>query len=226
MSPEYALTLEIAKFVVSLFTFASVLVAFFAYRANLRKQDEDRVREADKELLAQAQKSLEWAYNSLTNNGTDIPPNAARLNWLTSARHLLRHRKIASSIKSGTYKTVHAEHEEYWRHQFYLALDHSTLRDTDYFSNLETPAWPVNIEVSSALVVVGFSNWPRQLKDPTDEVNQAELLKDIEALKGKAGRGLRDYVALLSEANVRMKANADEKLQEKSYRKLAESTGV
>ena len=114
MPTEYALKFEIAKVLISALTLVSVFVAFLAYRANLQKQEEDRVRDADKELLAQAQKSLEWAYNSLTNNGNDIPPKPERLNWLTSARHILRHSKIAKRIRSDTCRTVHAEHEEFW----------------------------------------------------------------------------------------------------------------
>lgn len=209
MPPEYLLKFEIAKLVISSLTLVSVFVAFLAYRANLRKQEEDRVRDADKELLAQAQKSLEWAYNSLTDNGTNIPPKPERLNWLTSARHLLRHGGIAKHILSDTYKIVHAEHEEYWRHRFYLALDHDALRSGGYYANLETQPWPENIEVSSALVIVNFSNWPKELKDPTDEVDRSALLNDTEALKGRAGRGLHSYIARLSEAKARMKATAN-----------------
>ena len=208
MPPEYALKFEIARLLVSSLTLVSVFVAFLAYRANLRKQEEDRVRDADKELLAQAQKSLEWAYNSLTDSGTSISPKPERLNWLTSARHLLRHSKIARCIRSDTYKTVHAEHEEHWRHRFYLALDHNSLVSTGYYANSETQSWPENIEVSSALVVVSFSNWPKEVKDPTDEVDRAALLNDTEALKGRAGRGLRAYIARLSEAKAKMKATA------------------
>ena len=210
MSPEYALKFEVAKLLVSSLTLVSVFVAFIAYRANLRKQEEDRVRDADKELLAQAQKSLEWAYNSLTDNGKDIPPKPERLNWLTSARHLLRHNIIAKRIQSDTYRTVHAEHEEFWRHRFYLALDHNSLVSTGYYATSETQSWPENIEVSSALVIISFSNWPMGFKDPTDEVDRAKLLKDTEALKGRAGRGLRAYIERLSEAKARMHATAGE----------------
>ena len=212
MPPEYAMSFEIAKFLVSSLTLVSVFVAFLAYRANLLKQEEDRVRDADKELLAQAQKSLEWAYNSLTDNGTNIPPRPDRLNWLTSARHLLRHGKIAMRIRSDTYKTVHAEHEEYWRHRFYLALDHNSLLSAGYYANASAEAqpWPENLEVRSALVVVGFSNWPKGVKDPTDEVDRAALLKETEVLKGRAGRGLGAYIARLSEAKAKLKATAGE----------------
>jgi hypothetical protein len=208
MSPEYALKFEIAQLVVSSLTLVSVFVAFLAYRASLRKQEEDRVREADRELLGQAQNSLEWAYDSLTDKGASSPPRPDRLNWLTSARHLLRHSKIAKRIQSDTYKIVHAEHEEYWRHRFYLVLNHNSLLSSGYYENSETQPWPENIEVSSALVVISFSNWPKEHKDPTDEVDRAAILNDTEALKGRAGRGLRAYAARLAEAKAKMNASS------------------
>lgn len=209
MPPQCFLNFEIAKLIVSSLTLVSAFVAFLAYRANLRKQEEDRVRDADKELLAQAQKSLEWAYNSLTDNNTSIPPKPVRLNWLNSARHLLRYSKIAMRIRSETYMIIQAELREHWRHQFYLALNHDALQSNRYYENLEVQSWLENIEVSSALVVVSFSNWPKDLKDPTDEVDRSALLTDTEALKGKAGRGLRSYISRLAEAKVTTKATAD-----------------
>lgn len=164
---------------------------------NLQKQQEDRIRDADKELLLQAQKSLEWAYQSLTDDGMNTPPKSDRLNWLTCARHLLRHQKLADRIISETYRLVHAEHEEYWRHKFYLAMDHNALASTGYFSTGVAEPWPEKIEISSALVVVDFANWPKGQLDPTDEVNRFALAKEGNAYSGRAGRGLRAYAELL-----------------------------
>ncbi len=188
---------EIAKLAVAAVVFLSAYFAFKTYRANLQKQQEDRVRDADKELLLQAQKSLEWAYQSLTDDGVNIPPKAERLNWLTCARHLLRHQRLADRISSETYKLVHAEHEEYWRHKFYLALDHNALASTGYFSTGVVEPWPENIELSSAMVVVDFGNWPKGRADPTDEVDRAILTTRGNAYSGLAGRGLRAYADLL-----------------------------
>lgn len=204
MQAEYSLYFEIAKVSISALTPLSIYVAYKAYRSNLRKQEDDRIRDADKELLTQAQKSLEWAYNSLTNDGENIPPKADRLNWLTCARHLLRQKTISRQIQSAIYKTVHAEHEEFWRHKFYIALDHSQLNGAGYYSKQSHDSWPENIEISSAMTVVKFSNWPKEQKDPTDEVDREAILQDKEALVGRAGRGLRSYVHRLSEARGRM----------------------
>ena len=98
----------------------SVWIAQKAYKANLVKQEDDRIRDSDKEILNQSEKSLEWAYEVLTDAGKNLPPRSDRLNWLTCARHMTRHDELASKIKTVTYQTVHAEIEEFWRHRFYF----------------------------------------------------------------------------------------------------------
>lgn len=195
--------IEILKLSISALTLVSIGIAYLAYRTNLQKQREDRVRDSDKELLAQAQKSLQWAYDVLTEQGEHIPPRADRLNWLTSARHLLRQKKIAKRITSETYRIVYAEVEEYWRHRFYTALDHPSLLSRGYFANLENPHWPENLEISSALVIVDFSGWNKANADPTDEVDRDALLKSDALRGGNAGRGLRSYVAWIQEEKAR-----------------------
>lgn len=209
MQHDQTFYFELAKLAVAAFTVFSISVAYKAYRSNLRKQDEDRIRDADKELVIQAQKSLEWAYNALTDEGRTIPPEASRLNWLTSARHLLRHRRIADRIKGEIYRIVHAEHEEFWRHRFYLALDDNALAATGYFTTNNGEPWPEKISLSSALIVVQFANWPVGLKDPTDEVDQESILNDKHALVGRAGRGVRAYARRLEEARKSRAASSE-----------------
>jgi hypothetical protein len=189
---------EWLKVAINVATFASIVIAYLAYRANLKKIAEDRVRDRDKELLAQVQKSLEWAYNVLTDESERTPPKPNRLNWLTCARHLFRGRKLADQIASPTYRTVYAEVEEYWRHKFYIALSHEELRNWTYFADASEPDWPENIEISSALVIVDFSNWKQGTIDPTDEVDHEALIKNGGGLKGGwAGRGLEGYIVRL-----------------------------
>ena len=206
MSSTSTFWFEVAKLAVAAIALVSAYFGFKTYKANLQKQEDDRTRDADKELVGQALRSLEWAYEALTDNGTTVPPKADRLNWLTSARHLLRHAKLAELIKSETYRLVHAEHEEYWRHKFYLALNHQALLSARYFTVDERSPWPENIEVSSALVIVKFSSWPESRKDPTDEVDRVALTEDGSVFKGQAGRGLRAYVEALEEARKRPRA--------------------
>lgn len=198
--------LDFLKTAISALTLVSIAIAYLAYRANVQKQQEDRIKDSDRELLAQAQKSLQWAYETLTDQGQHVPPRPDRLNWLTAARHILRQKKIANRINSETYRIVYAEIEEYWRHRFYRALDHSSLLSRGYFADLDNAFWPENLEISSAVVIVGFSGWNTKNADPTDEVDREELLKSDAMKGGHAARGLRSYVDWLQEVKANRKA--------------------
>jgi hypothetical protein len=109
MNFYFTLLLELLKLTIGAAVFFLLWSAYKAYRSSLRRQDEERVLDADKELLNQAKNSLEWAYNALTKNGEAIPPKADRLNWQACARHILRQNKIALSISGETGQTVYAE---------------------------------------------------------------------------------------------------------------------
>lgn len=186
---------ELAKFAVSTLTLVSIVIAYRGYKTNVQKLSEDKVRDRDKELLAQTQKSLEWAYAVLTDDGKTIPPKPDRLNWLTAARHLLRAKKLAGRIEYATYRTVYEEVEEYWRQKFHAALSHPHLRNWTYYADRTKPEWPENIEITSALVIVDFSNWKEGTPDPTDEVDRIDLIKNRSGLKGPyAGQGLESYL--------------------------------
>ena len=162
--------IEPLKLVISIITLASIAIAFFSYRTNTKKINEDRVRDRDKELILQTQKSLQWAYDVLTENGKNLPPEPNRLNWLTSARHIMRAEKLSSQIASATYKTISKEIEEFWRHQFYIALNHKSLAQWTYFSNNKSLLSPENIEPRSILIIAKFCEWKEDQEDPIDSV--------------------------------------------------------
>ncbi len=202
---------EWLKVAVSFATFGSIVVAYLAYKANLAKIEEDRVRDRDKELLAQVKNSFAWAYDVLTDAAKHNPPEASRLNWLTCARHLLRAEKLVKQISSPTYRTVYAEIEEYWRHKFYMTLSHNSLRSWSYYANAAQPEWPENIEISSALVIVDFSNWKTGTTDPTDDVDRDALIKTGAGIKGgSAWRGLEGYIVRLNQIRDQNNASAPE----------------
>lgn len=187
--------IEWVKIGISALTPLSIVIALLAYLSNRKKINEDRERERDKEYALQFQKSLEWAYNALTDKDQHVPPKADRLNWLTAARHILRAKKIQAQIVYPTYKTIADEIEEYWRHKFYLALSDRSLRNLHYFTNIGNPTWPENIEISAALVIVDFSNWKDGALDPTDEVDREYLMVEGAGIKGgNVGQGLRAYI--------------------------------
>lgn len=199
---------ELSKLLVSILTFLSIVIAYRSYRANLLKQNEDRIRERDKELLLQVQKSFQWAYDVFTDDGKEVPPKASRLNWLTSARHLLRANRIANQISSKTYRTVFEEIEEYWRHKFYIALSGDQLRSWTYYADQSDPNWPENIEITSALAILDFSNWKNDTPDPLKEMDREALVANRNAfLCISAGRGLEAYMARLED--IKAKRNGE-----------------
>lgn len=152
----------------------------------------------DEKFAEQIQKSLQWAYDVLTDGGSSIPPTADRLKWLTCARHLLRAQKLMKQVKTQEWITIVEDHEEFWRHKFNLAMGSLNLRDWRYFANSAGNAIiRENIEITSAMVVVDFGNWRKGRSDITDEVSREELIANGNPYSGSAGRGLQAYVNVL-----------------------------
>ncbi len=196
MNGSVVVAFEVVKTGVALAALISIWIAYKAYRANVGKQEEDRVRDSDKAILAQAEQSLRWAYDVLTNEGANIPPEPNRLNWLTSARHILRHNKLKAGIRSETYITIHDEVEEYWRHRFYLVLSDSRLISSKYYG----ADGGERIYPKSALVILNFARWKKSSMDPLDAVDQDELIANGDIFKSGAGRSLFDYMQKLNES--------------------------
>lgn len=139
-------------------------------------------------LLEQAVKSLERAYEALTDKGQNIsPPSADRLNWLTAARHIVRYRKIKAKIVCAKIqKLLCDEHEEYWRHQFYLCLKDSPMLPLGYYQS-------GSIEPQSAIIVHGFAEWPGDMSDPIDAVDTQRMLIETPNILNR-NYGLRFYL--------------------------------
>ncbi|MCY1559294.1 hypothetical protein D9M68_963160 [compost metagenome] len=75
----------------------------------------------DSEVFKEAVLALERAYRSLMQGAEpDSRPAADRLNWLTSARHIESYKSLRNSLKTELYRRLCREHEEHWRHEFYL----------------------------------------------------------------------------------------------------------
>lgn len=184
-----------------LFAMVSAAMAFGAYRANLGKIQEDRIRERDKELLGQIIKSYQWAYDSLLGDSVAGPPDADRLNWLTCARHLLRAEALAAKIQSDTYRLIQQEHQDHWRHTFYLRLDDPVLRNVGYFSGTGASD-PDQIEPGSARVIIRFSTWAMGAVDPIDGEPHGPLSRDDYGISD-AIRGYNAYVDHLAQRRTR-----------------------
>ncbi len=191
---------EIARTFIGGFTLLSIYLAYRTYSSNKSKQEEDRQLDRDREILNQAVTSLEWAHETLTDGTSSGPPKADRLNWLTAARHISRYYALKKLVVTETYSLVLSEKEEYWRHRFYMLLDDSTLGNRTYFMNTSDPVWPENIEITSAMVITNFSNWPKKTVDPLNEIERETLIREGQPFSGKCGRGLESYYAALEEA--------------------------
>lgn len=167
------------------------LSANFARRAFVAERQWNR----DEKFSEQIQKSFQWAYDVLTDEGKTIPPSADRLKWLTSARHLLRAQKLMKQVKTLEWTTIVEDHEEFWRHKFLLALEHEELIYWGYYSGgMGKHMLMEKIEVTSAMVIIDFGNWRKGRPDPTDDVNREELIANGNPYAGLAGRGLQSYV--------------------------------
>lgn len=186
------INLETLRTLFSGLTLVSIIIAYFTFKTNKAKNDEDKKIAKDKEVNLQATQSLEWAYEVLTQGNVNQVPEPDRLNWLTAARHIQRYYKLRGLIKTDTYKLLNAEVEEYWRHTFYRLLDRKEMANINYFTDNANQEWPENIELTSAMIISEFSQWDENIEDPIDIVEREDLINKG-AFKGVFGRGLRTY---------------------------------
>lgn len=157
----------------------AALVALFSLFVTVRSSVIQRRLENDKELLSQLVLTLERAFNAIAHNGTDAEPVRDRLAWLTAARHILEYRTLKGQLKTVLYKTLCKEHEEYWRHNFYLIFER--IHDHQFYSWMRGNGVTKElIEPRSAAVLHRFSAWPEGRADPIQSVHFAS-----EVEKGK-----------------------------------------
>ncbi|CAB3852991.1 hypothetical protein [Achromobacter deleyi] len=174
----------LAAFASAIAAIAAVVGVFLTLHT-FRKTQRDKQSDA---ILAQCEKSLAAAYDVLTNAGASVPPERVRLNWLTSARHILRYKKL-KDLLGGTHLVICDESEEYWRHKFYIALRPLEM-DYGYYDvfkvGKETDL-DRTIVPKSALVILAFSDWPEGRDDPMNGVS----IKDL--CEGHPTLGLRHW---------------------------------
>ncbi|WP_147459050.1 hypothetical protein [Pseudomonas sp. AOB-7] len=177
---------DIASIASAIFAGMSALVAAAAIYFPWRSQQ-------SQEILNQAVHSLERAYESLSNSGEQVsPPAPSRLNWLTAARHIEQYKALKKKITSKTHSIVCEEHEEYWRHRFYLCLDIPNIQQPSYYAERHEPQRQLGIEPRSAIIIYHFASWPDGRPDPIGSANIEEMLQDGRLLNGNPG--LRHYL--------------------------------
>ncbi|MCY1199128.1 hypothetical protein D9M72_105240 [compost metagenome] len=141
----------------------------------------------DSEVFKEAVLALERAYRSLMQGAEpDSRPAADRLNWLTSARHIESYKSLRNSLKTELYRRLCREHEEHWRHEFYLRISKDQIYQVSYYE-----AGP--IEPRSAIVIHGFVAWQTERQDPIEKLDFEAIYQESELLQGNYG--LREYLA-------------------------------
>ena len=141
----------------------------------------------DSEIFKEAVLALERAYRSLMQGaGQDGRPTSDRLNWLTSARHIESYKSLRNSLKTSLYRRLCQEHEEHWRHEFYLRIAKDRIYQVSYYE-----IGP--IEPRSAIVIHSFAAWQNARQDPIDSLDFEALFGESKLLQGNYG--LREYLA-------------------------------
>jgi hypothetical protein len=162
----------------------TVLVSVFAITRPLRYQK-------NAALLDQAIRALERAYNALTVDGTQKGPVPAdRLNWLTAARNLETYKALKREIGVKVHRRIADDHEEHWRHLFYLALQGNAYHQPTYYR--EPVAAPRaqrtgGIEPHSAVIVHAFAKWPDGRPDPVEHADFDRIFEETDPRPGNVG---------------------------------------
>jgi hypothetical protein len=147
----------------------------------------------DTEIFKEAILALERSYRALMQGRRDGErPNADRLAWLTSARHIESYKALRDSLKTTLYACLCREHEEYWRNEYYRCLLKEKIYQESYFESGP-------IEPRSAIIIFGFAAWPRNKEDPIDKLDIEALFRGSNLLAGNSG--LRDYLSRFPQYN-------------------------
>ncbi|MBF6029657.1 hypothetical protein ICY20_18060 [Pseudomonas sp. P115] len=126
---------------------------------------EDHLRE-NARLLEHATTTLERAYAALmgANEQLNVPPRN-RINWLTSARLIEEFKSTKLRIDDPLLLQECLSHEMHWRNQFSFKLEQLGVSHPDYFRQSGKEI----IQLTSAVIVCGFSTWPDEYNDPIDK---------------------------------------------------------
>lgn len=140
-----------------------------------------------KNHLDQAVLSLERAYEALTDGGTHIKPvRPDRLNWLTAARHIETFKSLKALIHAPSHRLRCADHEEYWRHRFYIAVDMRNIHNVSYYAP-DPVNGPDGLDPVSLIVVYGFATWSHDRPDPISNADLFRIMRETDPRPGNIG---------------------------------------
>ncbi len=171
---------------------AAAVVAGASLFVSWRTAAYQRKTDNDRELLRQMILTLERAYASINAESPSGLPRQSRLAWLTAARHIAAFKSLKGELKTSLHRKLCEEHEEYWRHQFYVLL--SRIDSHSYFEwNIRESQQTESIDPTSAAVILAFSNWPKDRKDPLSNFSLKFLIEENDLFSLKF-RHFRTYI--------------------------------
>ena len=169
---------------------AAFIISIGSFGFTVCKSINDRKYADDKELLEQLKQSLRLAYEAV-EAGNGLPTNIP-IRWLTSARHIVRYRKLKTFLKTNLYITICDEQEEYWSNRFYTLLQGITAPTFFECINPEKME-KEQIEPISAAIVCSMSVCPKGKPDPID-AQSFELIVERFELFLPLHRYFREYI--------------------------------
>ncbi|WP_027801171.1 hypothetical protein [Paraburkholderia dilworthii] len=130
--------------------------------------------------------------------------------WLTAARHIETYKVLKKGVTEPSHKVLCEDHEEYWRHRVYLAIDMYALRQPGWYDENHAEHKP-GLSPPSLLIVYGFGSWPEGKDDPIDRADLAGIAASHDVRKGN--HGLKIYLEKFQSINT-MLDNADDHRRE------------
>ncbi|MFP1681401.1 hypothetical protein ACLD0W_02755 [Alloalcanivorax sp. C16-1] len=153
----------------------SVVVAVLAFLFSVFSFRESRKIDFDKAMLGSCDDLLGQSYESLIKGRQENGfPVSDRLQWLTSARHIMRYYDAKKRIKTKPYQVLVENMEAVWRHDFYKALDFPDVMRGRYFYHDEDGG----IYPPSAMIVAEFSAWKEGSRDPVEDYDVENFLSN------------------------------------------------
>jgi|GEM_PF-1946855 len=181
--------------------------AFIAWTA-IKTPQRDR---ESKNHLDQAILSLQRAHAALTDDGRSEHARPDRVVWLTAARHIETYKVLKKGVTEPSHKVLCEDHEEYWRHRVYLAIDMYALRQPGWYDENHAEHKP-GLSPPSLLIVYGFASWPEGKDDPIDRADLAGIAASHDVRKGN--HGLKIYLEKFPSITT-MLDNADDDRRER-----------
>lgn len=192
--------LSISELVSAVSAFGALLTAYFAYKTIRDSKAKERLEV----LRGEAERCLESAYDTLMFGAEHgEKPLPSRINWLMSARHIVRFWSLKEECKGSVHEEALNGAEALWRDRFAEAVgkipksaampddSNQLVIDHKYFEGTRGPS--SSIAVESAIIVHAFASWPKGEKDAIHNVDCDALIQDRPTMID-AFPGLRFYI--------------------------------